>query len=187
MNYVRSFVPWIVFAFIATRMDWRFSALIGLGTALVLLLWARKERRPAEATVMETSAVIFFALIAIFAFVDRFSALHDYVVALASGWLALTAWGSLAVRRPFTLGIAKQMTDPAGWLNPRFRAVNNVLSSVWAISFTAEAVLLALVLSYAPHATVAVIIVKALCWALPVAFTLGYPAVLRARAARQVA
>jgi hypothetical protein len=188
VNYLRSFAPWIIYAIVATQVDWRYSALVGFVLAGGLALWGRLRGTPADAMVIELSAAIFFALLTVVAFADPGStALQNEVVTMSSAWLALTAWGSLLIGRPFTLGIAKQMVDRSLWDNPVFRRVNVVISSVWASSFTVEAVLLAVLLAYAPHATAVVITLKVATFAVPIAFTIRYPAIVRARVARQSA
>jgi hypothetical protein len=189
MKYVRSFLPWIAFATIAGRIDWRYTALLGLIMSLLVLAWGRRERKPTDALVLEISGTIFFALLAAFtcAFNKYGPALHSYITAMASGWLAVTAWLSIITRRPFTLGIAKSMVESEVWNSPRFVRVNMVMSSVWALSFTAETAALGIVLASAPDAVLAVIVIKILVWTVPMGFTFAYPAILRSRAARQMA
>ena len=52
------------------------------------------------------------------------SGLHSYTGAMSMGWLALTAFGGLAIRRPFTLGIAKFQIPQQFWDTPLFLRVN---------------------------------------------------------------
>lgn len=182
MNYLRGFAPWIVYAVVGTQLDWRYSALTGLVLTAALLLWGRTEGRAADAMVIELSAGVFFALLTVFAFVDPGSPLRDQVVTLSSAWLALTAWGSLALRKPFTLGIARGMVEPEIARTPLFRRTNVVITAVWATAFTAEAIALAILLTAAPHATALVVACKVAALAVPIAFTVRYPAVVRARA-----
>jgi hypothetical protein len=189
MKYVRSFLPWIAFATIAGHIDWRYTALLGLVMSVVVLVWGRREKKPADGLVLEISGTVFFALLAAFAFAfNRLGpALHSYVIAMAAGWLAVTAWLSIVTRHPFTLGIAKTMVAPEVWRSPRFLRVNLVMSSVWALSFTAEAVALGIVLAAEPDAVIPVIVIKILVWTVPMVFTFAYPAIIRSRAAKQAA
>lgn len=187
MNYLRSFAPWIVYAVVATQLDWRYSALIGLVLSAGLVVWERRERRPWDSMVIELSAGLFFALLAVFAFADPDSVVRDQVVTLSSTWLALTAWGSLAIGRPFTLGIAKQMVEPELWRNPLFRRTNVIITAVWASAFTIEAVALGVLLAFAPHASAVVVSLKIATFVVPVLFTIRYPQVVRARALKEAA
>ncbi|MFI5610184.1 hypothetical protein [Amycolatopsis sp. NPDC051903] len=182
MNYLKSFIPWIGFAIVSTQADWRWSSLIGLALAGGLLLLQRRRGQAWDTLIIELSAVVFFALLSGYAFADPDSPLRDYVGALTDAWLALTAWGSLAVRHPFTLGIARTMTPPQVWHHPRFRRVNVVITTVWAASFTVSAAAGAFLLHFAPHATVELVVIKVLAFVVPVTFTIRYSERSRARA-----
>lgn len=182
MNYLRSFAPWIVYAVVGTQVDWRYSALVGLALAAVIVLWERRENVPPDAMVIELSAGLFFVLLSIFAFASPDSPLRDQVVTMSSAWLALTAWGSLAVRKPFTLGIGRRMVEPEIAADPLFRRTNVVITAVWATAFTAEAIAMGILLTTAPHATAAAIVIKIAAFAVPVTFTIRYSNVVRARA-----
>jgi hypothetical protein len=187
MNYLRSFAPWIAYAVVATLLDWRYSALVGFLLSAGLVAWERWERRPWDSMVIELSAGVFFALLAVFAFAVPTSGASDQVVTLSSAWLALTAWGSLAIGRPFTLGIAKRMVAPQLWQNRLFRRTNVVITAVWASAFAIEALALGFLLAFAPHATAIVLTLKIASFAIPVLFTVRYPRVVRARALKETA
>ncbi|GAA2213111.1 hypothetical protein GCM10009850_085730 [Nonomuraea monospora] len=103
------------------------------------------------------------------------SPLTPYGPALVNVWPAGTAWGSLAICKPFTLGIARTMAPREVWESPRFCRVNAVITTVWASAFTVAALSLTLVPAAAPHATALVIAIKALSFALPAVFTAWYP------------
>jgi hypothetical protein len=182
VNYLKSFIPWIAFAIVATQFDWRWSGLTGLVLAAGLLLVARREGRKAGTLIIEWSALAFFVLLTAVAFSFPASPLKTYTGALTDAWLALTAWGSILLRRPFTLGIARTMTPPELWDNPVFKRVNLIITLVWAASFTVTGLAGIALLNYAPHATAALIVLKVLGFAVPVAFTIRYPRLVRARA-----
>ena len=50
------------------------------------------------------------------------------------------AWASLAIGKPFTAGIAKREVPQEYWGSDKFRHINRVLTSVWAVAFTATAI-----------------------------------------------
>ncbi|GAA2870425.1 hypothetical protein [Nonomuraea rubra] len=175
MRGLLGFLPWIVYAFVATGDEWRWGAITGLAIAAVLVTVDRRAGRGWDEIVIETSAAVFFACLTVFSLVAPDSPLTPYGPALVNAWLAGTAWGSLAIRRPFTLGIARTMAPREVWEAPGFYRVNAVITAVWAAAFTVAAVSLALVLSAAPHATTLVIVIKALSFALPAVFTAWYP------------
>ncbi len=182
LGYLRGFAPWIVFSILSTQGESRWGALAGLALAAALLVAERRLGREWDQVVIEASSALFFAGLTLAAFTISPAPLGDYGPAASLGWLALTAWGSLAIRRPFTLGIARTMAPVEVQRHPRFYRVNAVITAVWAIAFTATSAALLALLHVAPHATVAVIAVKLLGFALPAAFTTYYPRALRARA-----
>ncbi|MET9344117.1 hypothetical protein [Nonomuraea sp. NPDC003804] len=181
MRALIGFLPWIVYAVIATGDQWRYGAITGLAIAVVLVLWDRRSGRAWDEIVIETSAAVFFALITAISFIWPHTELVKYGPALVNVWLAGTAWGSLAIGRPFTLGIAKTMAPPEVHALPVFYRVNAVITAVWAAFFTIAAVALTVVLALDPHATAMVIAIKALTFVLPTLFTVRYPKIVEAR------
>jgi hypothetical protein len=175
MRGLLGFLPWIVYAVIATGDEWRWGAITGLVIALALVGVDRRTGKAWDEMVIETSAVIFFAGLTALSLADPHSSLTPYGPALVNVWLAGTAWGSLAIRKPFTLGIARTMAPREVWETPRFHRVNVVITAVWAAAFTVAASSLTLVLSLSPHATAVVVTVKVLAFMAPVAFTVWYP------------
>ncbi|WP_042416503.1 hypothetical protein [Streptacidiphilus anmyonensis] len=149
MGYLRGFVPWIVSAAVSPA-DWRWGAIGGLLSGLVLLLQDRRRGVGGDALVLETSSVVYFAVIGAVAVAAPHSALSHHTDVLSFTWLAVTAWGSLAVRRPFTLGIAKRQTPREYWDTPAFVRVNDAVTGAWGAGFTFIGV--ALVVCGAVHA-----------------------------------
>ncbi|WP_219470241.1 hypothetical protein [Nonomuraea rhizosphaerae] len=187
MRALLGFAPWILYAIIATSDEWRWGAITGLVIAVVLVVIDRRQGRAWDEMVIESSAVVFFACLTALSFIDPHSPLTPYGPALVNVWLAGTAWGSLAIRKPFTLGIARTMAPKETWDNPIFFRTNVVITTAWAIAFTVAAVSLTLVLTVAPHATLVVIAIKALSFAVPAIFTARYPKVVQARYRRHLA
>ncbi|GAA1579305.1 MULTISPECIES: hypothetical protein [Kribbella] len=187
MSYLRSFAPWIIYAIATTKLDWRLCALIGLVIALGLVGWELSTGKKLESMVIELSAAVFFALVAAIAFAAPDAPLHENLLAMSSAWLALTAWGSLAIRRPFTLGIARTMVEREIWDNPLFRRTNVIITMVWAISFTVEGIAAAVITAVAPHMATPVVVLRIASFTVPVIFTIRYSAYVRARAVRSAA
>lgn len=132
-----SFAPWIVFLIIARDTVVRVEA--GLVMALVLsvvMALARLHRG-----IVMWVGLLFFsaATVAVLVFHNIWTVRHLGV--LANGALASGAWGTLAVRRPFTLDYARAHTDPAKWNDPLFIAVNVRLTTIWATVFTGNTTL----------------------------------------------
>jgi hypothetical protein len=181
LGYLRTFLPWIAFAMISTPHDSRYGALVGALLAAILLVADRRRGRPWDALIIEGTSALFFGALAIAAFGVTKAPLGAYGSAVSDAWLALVAWGSLALHRPFTLGIARTMTPPEVHDSPLFYRVNAVITVVWAVAFTVMGAVLALLVQVAPHAGMAAIAVKVAGFVLPALFTARYPATVAAR------
>ncbi|MFJ4985764.1 hypothetical protein ACIP9H_18425 [Streptomyces sp. NPDC088732] len=179
MGYLRGFIPWIASGVISS-FDWRWGAVAGLVTGLALFAQDRRRGVAPDAMILELSGSLFFAVVGTVALASPDSPLKTYDDALSFAWLALTAWGSLAVRHPFTLGIARRRTPREYWELPGFIAVNNVITAVWGAGFTFICAALAVChLTGAPGW--AGIAAHAAGLAGPAAFTSRYPARVQAR------
>ncbi|GHE00439.1 hypothetical protein [Streptomyces alanosinicus] len=181
MSYLRTFLPWIVFAVIPSG-DWQWGALAALMLAIGVIAQQLRAGAGPDALVIEAGSAVFFAVLAAIAFADPHSGVHDYSAALSSGILAVIAGLSLAVGRPFTLGIAKRTTPREYWTMKPFIRVNVVLTAVWTAAFAVTAVVLT-VLDHAGHAhTTPATVVQIAGFAVPMAFTVRYVAHVQAKA-----
>ncbi|MFI5831886.1 hypothetical protein ACIA6C_32300 [Streptomyces sp. NPDC051578] len=182
MSYVRTFLPWIVFAVVPSA-QWQWGALVALVAAVAVIVQQRREGAGFDALIIETGSAVFFALLAALAFADPDSGAHGYSAALSSGVLALVAAVSLLIRRPFTLGIAKRTTPREVWgLRPFVRA-NTVITGVWTAAFALTAGALALLAHAGQGHSTAATAVQAAGFVLPMLFTSRYVASLKARTA----
>jgi hypothetical protein len=185
MNYLRGFIPWIAFA-IVSGFSWQWGAALGLAGSVGLLVQARTRKIPLDSQILEISTLVYFGALTGLAFSQPDSGLHTYTGAMSMGWLALTAFGGLAIRRPFTLGIAKLQTPRELWETPVFKRINYVITSVWAIAFLVTAIVLAIL--DVNHAGEAVsIVVQVAGFVVPALFTRTYPERVRARYADRTA
>jgi hypothetical protein len=188
MSYLRTFLPWIVFAVIPSG-DWQWGALAALVVAVGIIVQEKRSGAGFDALVIEAGSAVFFAVLAAIAFADPHSGVHDYSAALSSGTLAVIAGLSLTVGRPFTLGIAKRTTPRELWGLKPFIRVNVVITSVWTAAFALTAVVLAVLAhSGSAHSTPATV-VQIAGFAVPMLFTVRYVAHVqaKARAAGQMA
>ncbi|WP_405584251.1 hypothetical protein [Streptomyces sp. NBC_01190] len=180
MNYLRGFVPWIAFAAVST-LGWQWGALAGLVLGVRLVVWDRRAGVAADALILEQSTAVYFAALTAIAFARTDSGLHHYTAAMSMAWLALTAWATLAVRRPFTSGIARRQAPPEVWNSPVFIRLNVVLTTVWAAAFTVTAAALGAV-SAADLGDAVSVPVQIAGFVLPAVFTARYPEKVKARA-----
>jgi len=142
MGYLRGFIPWIVSG-VVSSFDWRWGAAAGLVTGLLLLVQDRRRGVGLDALILEISTVAYFVVVGVVAVTAPDSALADHTDVVSFGWLAATAWGTLVIRRPFTLGIARRQTPREYWDMPEFIRVNNHITSAWGAGFTFIGVALA--------------------------------------------
>ncbi|MEV7391701.1 hypothetical protein [Streptomyces sp. NPDC091215] len=172
--YLRGFVPWIVAGVVSGFVDWRWGAVSGVVSGLLLLLQDRRRGVDLDALILEASTIVYFVVIGAVSVADPESSLQHHSDVISFVWLAATAWGSLAIRRPFTLGIAKRQTPREYWDMPEFVQVNNYITSAWGAGFTFIAVVLAV--GNAVNAPVWVgISAHVIGLAAPIVFTKVYP------------
>jgi hypothetical protein len=183
VSYLRTFAPWILYAIIAgdSAGSKRWGAMAALAVTVLVVVQGRMRGQQFDALIIEIGSGIFFVGLVVLAFVAPGSTLLGYSSALSSGALAVIAWGSLAIRHPFTLGIAKQTTPPEHWGEPAFLRVNNIITLVWAASFTVGAVVLAVIV-HAGGGVLPRVLAQVAAFVIPMVFTVRYAAVVRARA-----
>ncbi|MFF0964339.1 hypothetical protein ACWDQO_02305 [Streptomyces sp. NPDC003703] len=181
MSYLRTFLPWIVFAVLPSG-SWQWAALAALVIAVAVIVGQVRSGAGFDALIIESGSAVFFAVLAAVAFADHDSGVHTYSAALSSGTLAVIAGVSLLIGRPFTLGIAKRGTPREVWGLKPFIRTNTVITAVWTAAFAVTAVVLAL-LSHAGHAHSALAaVIQIAGFAIPMVFTVRYVAHVRARA-----
>lgn len=140
MSFVKlllSFAPWVAFLIIARGSLARVEIALVVALTLSVVMAALKLHR---GIIMWVGLAFFTgATIAVLGFHNLWTVAHLGV--LANGALALGAWGTLLIRRPFTLEYAREHTDPAKWNDPLFIRVNVLLTAVWASTFTVNTAL----------------------------------------------
>jgi hypothetical protein len=183
VSYLRSFAPWIIYA-VLSSVDWRIGMCAAAVAAVILVIG---QRRAHDLDLLTGVTAAFFVVMAIIALAAPHSGLHHWTPALSAATLAVIAAGSLAVRQPFTLAIARRTVPEQFWHTPLFLHSNDVITSVWAAAFTASAIASALVIHASPGSS-AVIAVQVAGFVVPFIFTKRYTghvqAVGRAAAAR---
>ncbi|HEX4721134.1 MAG TPA: hypothetical protein VH333_01370 [Pseudonocardiaceae bacterium] len=183
LRTLRGFLPWIAFAVVNAVSDWRVGAIVAVALSVLLLVDNGRTGHGLDEAVIESSAAVFFVVIALIAFAAPKSALQHHTGALAAAWLAVTAWGSIAIRKPFTLGIARRAVPEQFWHNPLFLRANMLIASAWAGSFTASAIIQVIIDATVTNSGTANTIVQVACYVLPALFTIRYQAARRRAAA----
>ncbi|MEC4018640.1 hypothetical protein [Streptomyces sp. H27-D2] len=183
MNYLRGFIPWIAFAVVSSA-GWQWGAVTALVLGGWLLVQDHRAGAAADSQILERSTVVFFAALTVLAFARPHSGLEHFDGAMALGWLALTAWATLAVGRPFTTGIARRQAPEEVWKSPVFLRINVVITAVWAAAFTLTAFALTAI-DAADLGSLASIPVQVAGFVFPALFTARYPDRVRARQAQR--
>src|SRR5690348_4029084 len=96
LKKLRGFLSWIVFALFPNSMV-AWAALAGLAVSLVLFVQDRRRGIKLDALVLDVATLFFFAVLGVAAFADPRAPLGAWSSPLSFGWLALVAWGSIAI------------------------------------------------------------------------------------------
>lgn len=139
MSYLRGFVPWIAFG-VVSAIGWQWGAAVALVITVTLLATDRRSGVPVDAQILDIGTGVFFAVLAAVAFAAPHSPLQRFDGGLSALWLALIAGVSLAIGRPFTMGVTRRRTPPEFWATPEFRRTNTTITLVWTIGFTVAAI-----------------------------------------------
>jgi len=183
MSYLLTFAPWIALA-VASPLGGAAGACIAAVVGLAVVVQQRRRGLAADALILEIGSTAFLAALAALALVVPGGGIATWSAAASMLWLAALAAGSLALRRPFTLGIARRSVPREFWNKPGFVRVNVVITAVWAVAFalTAAAMALRVVLGGQEIVEIAIEVIG---FVVPMIFTRRYPARVRARAAAQ--
>ena len=149
---LRGCTPFVACGVVSAFTEWRVGTVIALTLSLILLVANRVGGNGLGEAIFEASAALFCGVAVVVAFSVHTAPISAYIGTISVGWQALTAWGSLAIRRPFTLG-------GTGHEAPVVRR-HVVIVAVWAAGFTVTAVVLALVEAFEPHSGVIEIVVQ---------------------------
>ncbi|MCT9003605.1 hypothetical protein ACWGKW_07085 [Streptomyces sp. NPDC054766] len=181
MSYLRTFLPWIVFAVLPSG-NWQWAALAALVVAVAVIGQQLRSGVGPDALIIEIGSAVFFAVLAGIAFANPDSGVHDYSAALSAGTLAVIAGVSLAIGKPFTLGIAKRTTPREVWELKPFIRTNVIITAVWTAAFALTAVVLAFVAHAGNAHSTPATLVQVAGFALPMIFTVRYVAHVQAKA-----
>jgi hypothetical protein len=128
-------VPWLLFS-VVCRVSVQAASLLALVAAVGIALPAVRAGRP---KILELAAVVSFAGFSVVVLaIDPGSAdaLHRYARGIASGLLALIAFGSLLFT-PFTEQYARESVPERFWHTAQFKAANRALTTMWGAIFAA--------------------------------------------------
>ncbi len=183
-NPLSGLAPWIVMAVMSGIV--RFELAVGLSLATAVAIVVANKVTGGTLKLLEFSDVAFFLVLAIVGLLASDAVmdwLRDWSGELSNIALVAIALGSIALRRPFTLGYARESTPREFWDNPAFIRTNYVITWAWALAFIVAAISGLIgdaVLDNSNNLWTGWIIQTAAMLAA-VQFTLWYPRVARAR------
>jgi len=132
LRIVLGFFPWVLYSILMGMSIQRETIiLITLASACLLGYKELKKR-----FVLPWSTVIFFLLLLALNFFFPYTLLLKHGNLLSNSALAALSWLSLVFRRPFTLQYAREQTAKEIWELPGFFRSNQIITAVWAGSFT---------------------------------------------------
>ncbi|MET9961700.1 hypothetical protein ABZ128_22045 [Streptomyces sp. NPDC006326] len=189
-NPVVGMAPWIVFSLLVGPGRFEVAVGLALASALALVVLGRVVRRGTSWKLLELADLVFFAGMAVvgaLAGPGTLRWLETYAGEVSNIALVLIAFGSMAVRLPFTLQYAREQVDPARWHSPAFLHANYMITAVWGLAFLVAAVAGGygdLVL-HNPDNIWTAWIIQILAIVAALRFTGWYPEVVRARVRRE--
>ena len=133
MSVIRAFLSWLVFLIFASAVHLSFLAatLVAVATVFIFNRLALKEGH-----ILVWGSLITFSLLAVESILEANAVLEQHPFLIASVALALIAWVSLCIRRPFITDFSKLHVSALHWESPIFIKLNKWLTCSWALMFT---------------------------------------------------
>ena len=136
------FIPWIIYWSFSGPGLWNIAILGGLAAAGSLVLFRYILRH--DLKTMETVTLVYFAVHALVTLALGSPFLKIYGPVVNSLVLAGMAFGTLAMKSPFTYQYAREDWDKSYWNDPAFIKINEIITRVWGGIFVFNALLGAL-------------------------------------------
>jgi all-trans-retinol 13,14-reductase len=130
-----SFIPWIVYWTLCG-----FGNVLGIVLSLIIsLLLIIPQILKRDFNLIDLISTIYFST----AFLGTF-VFNSNIFIQSSGFLGyfvlfLMALSSLIIKRPYTLQVSKRDYPEVYWKDRTFLSINNIITSVWAATFLANA------------------------------------------------
>lgn len=133
LSSAKIFLPWLIFFALIQGLGVHVkpASLLSFGLFIVIGLGDLKQ-----GYILNWLSFCLFAVVTLNASFIHYPLDRVYVSASFYSLLSLVAWGSLAIKKPFTLQYARKMVSAQAWKSPLFLRVNSILTLCWAIIFT---------------------------------------------------
>lgn len=184
MNIFWSFSPFIAFAVLTRLLPVTGALFAGAAVAIVLLLRERFVQKRSLKLLEAGTALLFGGLGLYVLYAGGDWSIVEVRLAVDFGLFLIVAF-TMLVRQPFTLQYARERVSPEVAARPQFKAINYLLTGVWALAFLVMT-LADLVMARMPEVPLGfgvAVTIAALVGA--VKFTTWYPEHMRQRYAEQ--
>ena len=131
-NILQTFLPWILYFLLAGHTQAQMNLALSIGM-LTALIFERKGLK--KGFILSYGTIAFFSLMFIGVIIFKNAWIIKNIWIISHGTLALIAWISLFLRRPFTLQYAKEKVSADKWQHPLFIKINYILTATWGCIF----------------------------------------------------
>lgn len=128
----QSFLPWFLYFILASVLHEAISIAI-ITAAIASVTFDYKDLK--QGFILSWGTLIYFVFLFITAVIFKNPWVIKYHWLLSNSTLALIAWISLLVRKPFTIQYAKKLVTQDKWQHPLFLKINNILTATWGFIF----------------------------------------------------
>jgi carotenoid cleavage dioxygenase len=129
---ILGFLPWIFLAAMPTHTKMELSISVVIALVLTIVFSFKDLKR---GFILPWGTLLFFIFSAVTLIIFDMDWVAVHMGVLVPAMLALIAWSSFLVNKPFTLQYAKQQVPKEKWDHPVFIFINRVLTSSWGIIF----------------------------------------------------
>ncbi len=191
-NPVVGMAPWIIFSLLVGPGRFELAVGLALAAAVTLTALTHLVHRGSSWKLLELADITFFATMAVIGLLASEGTLRwleTYAGEVANIALAVIAFGSMAVRTPFTIQYAREQVDPSLWHTRGFLRTNYMITGAWGVAFLVAAAAGAIgdLVLHDPGNIWTGWIIQILAIVAAVKFTVWYPDVARAQAVREAA
>lgn len=130
---IKSFLPWILFFLLAGNSNQSLETAI-IAATIASIIFDLKYLK--KGFVLSWGTTIFFTSIFFAVVILKNQSIAKYTPFLCNAALAVIAWISLLIKKPFTNQYAKETVPAEQWQHPLFIKINYILTSVWAMLFS---------------------------------------------------
>lgn len=133
LSSIKIFLPWLIFFTLIQGVGLPVSHASLFSFVVFVLIGIGDLRR---GYVLNWLSFVLFAVVTLNASYFHYPLKRTYVSASFYGLLSIVAWGSIVIRKPFTIQYAKKTVPQQAWKSPLFLRVNTILTVCWALIFT---------------------------------------------------